>query len=224
MFKMKEQIMHLQSSAKIVARALLLAGICTFGMLRAPKAIAQNSVAANGAADFISQQVVSISGPEAEAALNQTVAELREVFARFQPALDSQSKIISPPQVSGTEAQPRLRLSMEKCVFVICKTVDIDADITVHENSGSCDRNLTLVADLARSSELLTDTYSALQVSICFKKGTAGAGSITLIAKAMHAAEYSKGIVQQQLFQTLKLQTAPIITAIKESLSSNTQN
>jgi len=217
----KRQTNRLHSRGSIATSAILLGAMCFF---QTQSANARNYGLGNGSADFISQQVMPISGPDAEAALNQTVAELHDVFARFEPALDSETKIISPPQVSGTEAQPRLRVSMEKCVFFICKTVDIDADISIHEASGSCDRNLTLVADLARSSELLTSTYATLQVSICFKKAAAGAGSITLVAEATHAAAYSTGIVQQQLFQTLKLQTSPIIAALKQTLDRNTQN
>ena len=174
-----------------------------------------------GASDLLARHTIRVQGPDAEAALNLTIQNPRAIFEKYEPVVGSGSEITSPLRLGGTESHPVLLMSIRKCVFVICKTVDLDAEISIREVTGKCDRNFMMDADLARSGQMLTDVYDRFNVSICFKKAAAGDGTLDFTAQAHQAPSYSSGIVQRNIFEMLQLQIGPITKAINDTLRNN---
>lgn len=161
-----------------------------------------------------------IKAAEPEAVLNKTIENLKGVFLRYKPALDSNTEIVSPLKVGGTATRPNFSIGLRKCVFVVCETVDLEAAMSLREVSGSCERNLVLDADLRRSSARMSDNFQALKVDICFQsKGTNA--RITTDAWAIRAPSYSDGLVTDEILKMLKMQIQPMSDALKKSLVAN---
>jgi len=168
------------------------------------------------ASDFLAQATVEMPGNHASDVLHCLVANPKAVFEHYQPALDSSSTIVRPVEVTGTANHPIMQVSIKKCVVFICETVDLDADITIREGAqAGCDRAFQLTADLGRSSDLVRNIYSSLEIAICFKASPDGSGHLNLSASATQAEGYSQGFTQQQMFNMLKLQVEPIVAAVK---------
>lgn len=170
--------------------------------------------------DRLAKGQLSIDSRDSEAVVDRTLDDLRAIFKRFRPNPDG-GTWVNELVVSGTKHNPILRMSLRKCVAFICETVDLDADVTLREERGECDRNFVLEADLSRSSQMMTDYYRRLDTNICFNKNSNGKGSLTAVATAIRAPGFSKGIVQKQILSTLKAQANPIIEAVDESLKAN---
>ena len=171
------------------------------------------------ASDFLAEAIVKIDSLRSGEVLNRVVADPKAVFEFYQPALDSGSTIVRPVQVTGPADHPVMQVSIRKCVGFICKTVDLDADVTLREGrSGGCDRSFLMVAGLARSSDIVRNVYDRLDIQICFKASADGRGVLDLSASANQAPQYSQGIVQSEMFKMLKLQVAPIVNAIDQVL------
>lgn len=167
------------------------------------------------ASDFLATAIVPITSYHASDVLDSLVGNPKAVFQHYQPALDSGSTIVRPVQVTGTATHPIMQVSIKKCVVFICQTVDLDADITIHEGKqAGCDRAFQLTADLGRSSDLVRNTYNSLDILVCFKASPDGRGTLNLSASAVQAAAYSQGFVQQQMFNMLQLQVQPIVAAV----------
>ncbi|MFN7727980.1 MAG: hypothetical protein ACK5P7_02365 [Bdellovibrio sp.] len=179
-----------------------------------------SSQKAMAASDALAQQSIKIVAKDVDVVLEKTIGNVKSIFNRYKVALDSSTKILSPLQVGGTQTNPTIKVTMEKCVMFICQTVSLDAEITVRTVSGRCEKNYAMAVDLSRSSKTLTDIYDQLNVNICFNKNSTG-GQADLIASAQQAANYSSGIVQREIFKLLQLQVKPIITALNETLRSN---
>lgn len=169
--------------------------------------------------DFLAEQTVQIQSTRSGDVLNRTVADPKAVFERYQPALDSSSKIVRPVRVSGPNNKPVMEVSIKKCVGFICQTVDLDAVVTIREGRrAGCDRIFMLQADLARSSQQVRDVYDRLDAKMCYNASTDGKGTLLLSASAHHGPSYSQGFTQKELFKMLKMQVAPIIKALQETL------
>lgn len=169
--------------------------------------------------DLLGQERIKIDSIKSEEVLNRMVSSPRAIFLRYKPGLDSGSELVAPVQVGGTNEQPTLKLSIRKCVFLICQTVDLDAAISIQSTQGKCTKNYVMIADLRRSSALLAELYDRMQVQICYQKTSDGRGSLDLTAHARQAPQYEGGIVQRQVFQMMQLQTQPILTAVKKTLA-----
>jgi len=193
-------------------------------------AFAQDSYARSGtsqrqqrSSDRLIKTQFDIRAAEPEAVLNKTIENLKGVFQRYKPALDSNTEIVSPLKVGGTAARPNFSVGLRKCVFVVCETVDLEAAISLREVSGGCERNLVLDADLRRSSARMSDNFRALKVDICFQsKGTNA--RITTEAWAIRAPSYSDGLVTDEILKMLKMQIQPMSDALKKSLIANGAN
>lgn len=171
--------------------------------------------------DFLAQKNLSIQSPNPLRVFELTAESPKAIFQRYKPKLDSGSKITSPLQVGGTETNPTIKVSIRKCVAFICQTVDLDAEVTIRETSGSCKKNYAMYADLRRSSSTLADTYDRLDVTICYQQSKPNEAQLQLAAYAHRAAKYSGGVVQKEIMDFLQLQVQPITQALAETLRSN---
>jgi hypothetical protein len=180
-----------------------------------------SAFALDSGSDLLMKTTIQIASTNSDDVLNRTTADLRGVFQRYQPAVDSGSKIVKPLRVSGSASRPILQMSVEKCVLFVCETVDMDAEVVLKESGGPCKRNFTLVGDLSKSSDRLKDTYDSLNVAICYNTDATGAGKLDLVASAHQAPNYDTGIIQQQIFNLLQLQIKPMTKALNDALKAN---
>ena len=170
--------------------------------------------------DFLGQQTVNYSATNAEDVLNKTVANLKTIFEKFKPQVDSTSKITSPLQVGGTATNPAIKVSFQKCISFVCETVELNALIGLQQMRGPCSKNFVVVADLNASGKILKDQYDKLVFGICFNS-TGQKAQIVMKANAMRAFSYAPGIVQGEVFKILQLQIPAIAKAINETLKLN---
>ena len=201
-----------------------------FALLATSTLFTSNSFAAS---DALANETVTFAAADGGHVLDMTASNVRRVFELFQPGVDSSSRITSPKVVSGTSSQPRLQVSIRACVLIICKTVDIDADVTIQKVAGQCAQNLLLRADLRRSSSLLANNFDSLDVQICMNRASNalsgqvefGSGStrysLQTYASAHRAPGYSGGPIASTSLKMLKLQTSPTLQALHQALSEN---
>jgi hypothetical protein len=180
-----------------------------------------SAAAGPASSDALGKLQIKISHNNSEIVLNKTLSDVRAVFQNYHPALDSSTKIKSPVRVSGSSTRPFVEVTMEKCVVIVCQTVDMKADITVKDTDGKCTKNFILRADLTRSSEILTNVYDSLDVVGCYQRSADGQGILTFGGSAHHAPKYSGGPIQNEIYQLLKLQLDPIASATKKVLKQN---
>jgi hypothetical protein len=177
-----------------------------------------SALADSGSADMLGRQRLKITSTQSELVINKMMGDIRVIFQNFQPAVDSSTKIVSPLTVTGSSTHPFMEVGMEKCVFLFCETVDMRADITIREVPGKCTKNLLLSADISKSSELLANVYDSLDFNICFMKAQDGTGTLDFVGSAHQASTYSAGVVQGMVYNLMKLQVAPIASAINKDL------
>lgn len=177
-------------------------------------------ISAAGQLDPIASRSFRYTAQDPQAVLTTTVSKLKSVFQRYRPVVDSGAKITKPLVVSGSESNPRLQMSAEKCVLFICETVDLDASVTIREVNGNCSKNYVLTADLARSSQRLVKNYRALKVNICAQIADASA-DLKIDAFAERGANYESGTITQEIFKILSAQIPAMTTALTESLKAN---
>lgn len=175
---------------------------------------------AYAANDRLATGTIAIDSRDSEGVLNRTLDDLRAVFIRFHPSADG-GEWVHELVVGGSKMNPTLKMSLRKCVAFICETVDLDAEVSLREERGNCDRNFVLEADLQRSSQMLTDYYRRLDTEICFMRTSNGNGELRAVATAIRTSGFKKDIVQKQILSTLKAQANPIIRAVEESLKAN---
>lgn len=213
--------------------AFLAAALLCAGLTLRPMSVQAQSM--DNDSDFLAKTSIDVPGPNASNTVSRMAANLRGVFENYQPALDSSSKIVKPLTVTGTATRPTVTVSIEKCVFVICETVDLVGEVDWQEVSGPCNRNFIMNVDTRKSSSSLSDVYDRLDVSICFTANSglsasprglpdrllAGSGKLVLSASVHHAADYNTGAIQRELFKLLQMQVAPITTALRKSLTQN---
>lgn len=173
-----------------------------------------------GPADRLVKTEFTFSAENPDRVLEATVEKLKDVFKRYRPVVDSGTTIISPLQVTGSQANPRLRMTAKKCVLFQCQTVELDASVTIREVSGTCRQNYVLDVDLTRSGEILAKNYEALKVNICYGAARS-TGRVQGEAFALRAPTYGGGIIANEILKMLNLQIQPMSQAIKESLIAN---
>lgn len=173
-----------------------------------------------GQLDPIASRGFQYQAQDPSGVLDKTVAKLKNVFQRYRPAIGSGTTVTKPLVVGGTDAQPRLQMSVRKCVLFICETVDLDATVTIREVKGNCARNFVMTADLARSSAILVNNYRGLKVNICAQIADASA-NLKIDAFAERGARYENGTVSREIFDLLSNQIPPMTNALSESLKAN---
>ncbi len=179
-----------------------------------------STLPAHAESDFLAEKTVQMQSVHSSDVLSRTVADPKAIFQRYEPALDSNSEIVRELRVTGPSNQPIVQVSIRKCIAIVCKTADLDARVIIREGRASCDRAFRLEADLSRSSDLVTNTYDRLDVTICYKALPNGKGSVHLSASAHQSPSYDNGFMQRQMFDLLQLQVAPIIKALQETFKA----
>lgn len=170
--------------------------------------------------DLLARQQVAVPGADPQRTFLTTADDPRGIFERYQPKMDGGSTLVAPLKISGSRQTPRLQMSIRKCVAIVCKTVDLDAQVSVREVNGVCERDFVMELDLSRSGQMLTDVYDRFEVQICYGSGN-GNARLDLTARARQAASYDSGIVQNEIFKLLQVQTPAIKTAIEASLRAH---
>lgn len=170
--------------------------------------------------EVLLQKTLTLKAADMAQVLDKTEANIKVFAENFDVRLDSKSKIISPRQVSGPVLQPVYKISVKKCVFFFCQTIDLDAEFSLKKVTGSCNYNYLLRVDLQRSSALLSNLYSAVSAGICVQKSATG-GTASVQVNLLHASSYETGIVQKQAFELISLQGESILETIKTVLKMN---
>jgi hypothetical protein len=164
--------------------------------------------------DLLAQTTISMSTNQLEVILEEVESDIKAFAENFTVRLDSGSKLKSKHVVSGSLLEPVLNVSVQKCVFIFCQTIELDAAFTLtklDEASGpTCDYHYFLNVDLRRSSEMLSELYSGINTRICIQKTSPGA-LVKMKIALMHADTYSTGIVQKQAYSLINLQPESII-------------
>ena len=169
--------------------------------------------------DFLEKVAIQFEAEDPLRTLSQLIDNPQAIFFLFQPRLDSGSKLVSGPQVGGTRNQPTLKLSIRKCVFIFCQTVELDAEAQIEELSeGTCDRNLLVRANLSRSSELISNNFRELQIQACVQLSEKVA-TVDLEFSVLRADSYPSGLGIQEVLKMLKLQVQPLSQAFQSALN-----
>lgn len=169
-------------------------------------------------AEYLGRTQIQFQDSNPARQIDRVAENPRAVFENFQPGLDRGSKVVSQTQVGGTESSPTLKVSIRKCVFFVCETVDLDAEARIEAVRGTCTGNLKVTADLSRSSPLLRDNFKALEISVCTQvSGTQAV--VTLDFAALPTDVYPSGLGASEVLKMLKLQVQPLTKAFEKSLS-----
>ena len=176
------------------------------------------SVVAFSESDFLDRRSLTIPAGNPEAAVRATLANPRAMFDFYQPKLDDGTKLLRPISVTGSNENPHLSVGIEKCIFVICQKAEIEADISVREESGSCDRNWRLEMDISQSSAIASDEYDLIYVNACFKKDDGGVPTVELEGFARRGRRFQSGIAQNTILNFLRLQVSPMGSAFLASV------
>ena len=164
--------------------------------------------------DLLAQKKISMVTSELAQVMVKTESDIKAFADNFTVRLDSGSKLQSDHVVTGSLLEPVLNVSVRKCVFIFCQTIDLDAAFHLKNLNGTeganCDYNYLLIVDLTRSSEMLSDLYSGINTQICMQKTKTGA-LVQMQIALMHAENYSEGIVQKQAYGLISLQPESII-------------
>lgn len=170
--------------------------------------------------EVLLQKTLTLKAPDIAQVLAKTESNIKVFAENFNVRLDSKSKITTPRQVIGPVLQPVYKISVKKCVFFICQTIDLDAEFSLKKVTGQCNFNYLLRVDLQRSSALLADLYSAISAGICVQKSATG-GVASVQVNLLHAPNYSTGIVQKQAFELISLQGESILETVKTVMKLN---
>lgn len=182
-------------------------------------AICASIVCQAAASDPLAKESFSYSANDPGLVLEKTAANLKAVFKRYQPALDSSTTIVSPLKVGGSDSRPTINVVLKKCVLFVCETVELDASISMRDVAGKCQRQFVLDADLRRSSKTMSDNYQALKVDICYRS-SGQKGQIDIDAFAVRAPTYSEGVVTDEILKMLVLQVKPMSEALRKTLAA----
>jgi hypothetical protein len=177
------------------------------------------AVAQTSADEFLGRAQIQFQDPNPDRKIEQIVEDPRAVFLRFQPGLDRGSKVVSGPEVGGPQTNPTLKVSIRKCVFIVCETVDLDAEARIENIPGRCSRNLNVKASLSRSSPLLSGNFQELNIQVCVQISGESA-NVTLGFFAVRTNSYPSGLGTKELLTMLKLQTQPLAQAFESVLNS----
>lgn len=171
------------------------------------------------AQDALLQKNLTMQTTQFEAVLNRTENNIKAFVDNFNVKLDG-AKLTSPKVVSGTILQPVLKMSVKKCVFIVCQTIDFDAEFTLQKGPGACTLNYILVGDLRRSSEGLAKLYTNMNTGICIQKTPQGA-TASLNVGLIRASTYSGGSVQKEILKVMKNQADGIVESFSKVMIQN---
>lgn len=171
------------------------------------------------AQDALLQKNLTMQTTQFDAVLSRTEGNIKAFVDNFNVKLDG-AKLTSPKVVAGTILQPVLKMSVKKCVFIICQTIDFDAEFTLQKGPGACTLNYILVGDLRRSSDALAKLYTNMNTGICIQKTPQGA-TASLNVGLMRASTYASGSVQKEILKFMKNQADGIIESFSQVMIQN---
>lgn len=174
--------------------------------------------------EILAQHKLLMQSQDMNLVLQKTEADIKAFADHFTVKLDKKSKVVSEQVVSGSLLEPVLNVSIEKCVFIFCQTIDLDAAFRLQildgQPNANCHRNYLLVVDFQRSSSMLAELYQSMDTKICMNKTAAGFETSLEIA-LVHAESYSSGIVQKNAFDLISLQPAAILESFMTVMKLN---
>lgn len=182
-------------------------------------AICASVVSQAASSDPLAKESFFFTASDPGLVLEKTAGNLKAVFKRYQPALDSSTTIVSPLKVGGSDSRPTINVVLKKCVLFVCETVELDASISMRDVAGKCQRQFVMDADLRRSSKAMSDNYQALKVDICYRS-SGQKGQIDIDAFAIRAPSYSEGVVTDEILKMLGLQVKPMSEALRKTLAA----
>jgi hypothetical protein len=189
-----------------------------FGMLLLAFTVATTA----NAQDVLLQKNLTVTTDQFDLVLQRTEGNIKAFVDNFNIKLASGSKVTSPKVVTGTLLQPVLKVSVKKCVFIICNTIALDAEFTLKKGAATaaCDVTYVLAGDLRRSSSLLVNNYSDLNTNICIKKSATGAVA-ALNVYLVRSPRFSGDTVQSETLKFFKLQSTSVIESFTKVLMLN---
>ncbi len=167
--------------------------------------------------DTILEKKLSFQTAQPEVVLDKAQAQVRLFVENYEVQLDAATKVVSPKQVGGTDAEPTLKESFQKCIGLLCSKTDLDMGFKLNKVAGPCAFNFVLVGDIRRSSQLLSNLYSEINTSLCVNKTAAGAETFMKIY-LVRADKYSEGTIQMAAFKFINNQTAALVNAFKKTV------
>lgn len=171
------------------------------------------------AQEALVQKNLELKTSQFDTVLKKTESNIRVFVENFDLKLGG-AKITSPKEVSGTLLQPVLKVSVKKCVLIVCETIDFDSEFTLQRTSGACDANYTLTGDLRRSSPQLANNYNAMNTDICIRKTATGAIS-TITVSLYKADTFKSGTLQKEIAKFVKAQADGIIQSFSRVMILN---
>ncbi len=171
------------------------------------------------AQDALLQKNMTMQTTQFDAVLSRTENNIKAFVDNFNVKLDG-AKLTAPKVVSGTILQPVLKMSVKKCVFIVCQTIDFDAEFTLQKGPGACTLNYILVGDLRRSSEALAKHYTNMNTGICIQRTAQGA-TASLNVGLIRAATYKSGSVQKEIMKFMKNQADGIVESFSKVMLLN---
>lgn len=176
---------------------------------------------ASAATDFLAQTKVSYSAQSTDQVFDTTLSKLRSLFEKFMVILDADTKIIRPLQVGGTQSNPTLKATVEKCKLFICQEVTLDAEVSVRQASGNCKKNILMTVDMRRSSDNLSEIYDQILITACYQNKNNTQAEVNFTAVAHQGPNYSQGLIQGEAIKFLRAQVPSIVNALQKSLKEN---
>jgi hypothetical protein len=171
-------------------------------------------------ADLLLDRSITLNVAEPADFFNDLQDNLKPFVQNFKIQLDDSSKIVSRKKVLGTDAEPQLQVSIQKCVLVICQVIELDAQFRLIPTEGQCEYSYLLEVDLENSSERLANLYSQMLTEICATR-TENGSILNLKVYLIHADSYSAGVIQKTAFALISRQAEAIwksvISTLKES-------
>ena len=172
------------------------------------------------AQEIVLNKSMNLMTSQFDLVLHKTENNIKLFVDHYQIKLDKGSKITSPQETSGTLLQPVLKVSVKKCVFIVCEKIDVDIEFTLVKTTGTCDLNYILVGDMRRSSVQLAELYSHLNTKMCLTKTPEGA-TAQLQIEILKAPTFKKGSVQKEILKFFKLQADAIVESFSMVMKIN---
>lgn len=162
--------------------------------------------------DLILKRSFQLKSENLQQALHIVSDDLRPLVEAFEVRLDSGSEIVKRKRIIGGAERPILKTSIKKCVLFACETVDLDAEFSLQASKGRCDLNYKLKADLRKSSEFLTGTYSEILGHICMNRNSEGA-KLQLTVELVRGEDYFSNPIQKVMYNFISLQADSMIAS-----------
>jgi hypothetical protein len=167
------------------------------------------------AKEKVIEKVITLESLNLQAAIAEIEDDLTPFVENFKIRLDENAKIVKAKRVSGSAINPIMKASIRKCVVAICKVIDLDAEFRLNVVAGACDLNYLIVADIRRSTDILSDMYSEINTEICINLNAAGGRSRITVSLA-RGPQYSPGILQRFIYNFVSLQGPSLIESLKQ--------